>query len=118
MLNPYIPVLLAMIVCGIFLFSMLFFSIVLGPKRHSKVKDEPFECGSVPTGKAHERQNVKFYLVAIIFLLFDVEIAYIYPWAIQLQKLGWQAFWAMAAFLMILILGLAYEWKKGILDWS
>ncbi len=106
------------IVVGGFLATMLIASIAIGPRRYSEVKDDPFECGTIGAGSANERFSVKFYLVAMIFILFDIEIVFLYPWAVQAIKLGWYGFWVMMMFLTVLVIGLAYVWKRGVLDWS
>ena len=118
MLESYVPILITLLVSAGFVALMLFLSIVLGPKRYSEIKDEPFECGTIATGDASERLSVKFYLVAMIFILFDIEVVYMYPWALQLKGLGWYGFWAMSGFIMVLVVGLAYVWRRGVIDWS
>ena len=100
-----------------FVTAMLLASILLGPKRRSEVKDQPFECGTVGSGDPKDRFGARFFVVAMIFILFDIEIVYFYPWAVNLVKLGWSGFFAMMPFLALLTLGLVYEWKRGVLDW-
>lgn len=95
---------------------------VLGPKRLTRVKEEPFECGSVAVGSARGRFSVKFYLVALLFIVFDVESVFVYPWAAQLRQfkamgIGWFAFAEMMSFLLTVLVGLVYVWKKGALEW-
>ena len=104
---------------------MLFLSNVLGPRRPSQVKETPFECGSVPVGSAHERFGLKFYVVAILFIVFDVEAIFVYPWAVLLLPdaqgnagLGWPGYVTMGIFVATLLAGLVYLWKKGVLDWA
>lgn len=118
MLESYVPVLVALLVSAGFVVAMLLLSILLGPRSYSEIKDQPFECGTVATGDATERFSVKFYLVAMIFILFDIEVVYMFPWAIQLGSLGWYGFWSMFGFLTVLAVGLAYVWKRGVIDWS
>ena len=118
MIHTYIPILVLLILSAGFVISMLLISIVLGPRRHTEVKDDPFECGTIATGSAAERFSVKFYLVAMIFILFDVEIVFLYPWALQAVELGWYGFWAMLSFISLLALGLLYVWRRGLLDWT
>ena len=96
----------------------VFASNLLGPKRPTPEKSAPYECGVPPVGDARERQSVKFYLVAMIFLLFDIEIAFLYPWAIALRDLGWPGFVQLLSFFLILMVGYVYVWRKGILDWG
>jgi NADH-quinone oxidoreductase subunit A len=116
MLDTYSPLLVLMILVAGFLVTMLTLSAVLGPRRRSEVKDDPFECGTVGTGDVSGRHSVKFYLVAMTFIVFDVEVVFLYPWAVSLRELGMYGFLVGLPFILILALGLAYEWKKGILE--
>ncbi len=98
---------------------MLWLSNVLGPRRPSAVKETPFEFGSQPVSSARERFGVKFYTVAILFIVFDIEAVFVYPWAVLLADgLGWPGYVSMAIFVATLVAGLAYVWKKGVLDWA
>src|SRR5438093_2939445 len=90
---------------------------VLGPKTPAPGNEAPYECGMPPVGDARERQSVKFYLVAMIFLLFDIEIAFLYPWAMALRDLGWTGFVQVVLFMLLLLAGYVYVWRKGALDW-
>jgi NADH-quinone oxidoreductase subunit A len=90
---------------------------LLGPRKPSAIKAAPFESGSVPVGSARERFSVKFYMVALLFIVFDVEAVFIYPWAVLLQDLGWNAMISMLIFMSTLVVGLIYVWKKGALEW-
>ena len=114
----YFPLLLqcfiAMAVAG----GMLGASYLLGKRVRSRVKDMPYECGIVPTGDARERFSVKFYLVAMVFILFDIEAVFLYPWAVVFRELKLFAFVEMAVFLVLVLSGFFYIWKKGALDWS
>jgi NADH-quinone oxidoreductase subunit A len=98
-------------------FSVLL-SRAVGPKKPTPEKEAPYECGVPPVGDARERHSVRFYLVAMIFLLFDIEIAFLYPWAMALRDLGWAGFAQVVVFLAILLGGYVYVWKKGVLDWG
>lgn len=118
MINTYLPILILFLLAGGFVTLMLLLSVMLGPKRYSEIKDAPFECGTIGVGDPKDRVGVKFYLVAVIFILFDVEIVFLYPWAVQALALGWQGFAVMLSFLLVLVLGLAYIWKRGVLDWG
>jgi NADH-quinone oxidoreductase subunit A len=89
-----------------------------GPKRPTPKKNTPFESGIEPVGDAHRRFSVKFFLVALLFLVFDVEAVFIFPWAVLFRNLGWFGFIEMAIFLIILIIGLYYVWRKGALEWE
>jgi NADH-quinone oxidoreductase subunit A len=93
-------------------------SLLLGPKKPTPEKEAPYECGMPPVGDARERQSVKFYLVAMIFLLFDIEIAFLYPWAMALRHLGWAGFVQVLLFMLLLLAGYVYVWRKGALDWG
>ena len=93
-------------------------SNVLGPSHPTAEKSAPYECGMPPVGDARERQSVKFYLVAMIFLLFDIEVAFLYPWAMALRDLGWNGFLQVLLFMALLLVGYVYVWRKGALDWG
>src|SRR5881392_588512 len=108
-----------MIVLGVgFAAVMIGLSVLLGPKNPSPEKLAPYECGMPAVGDARERQSVKFYLVAMIFLLFDIEIAFLYPWAMALRDLGWNGFAQVLLFIALLLAGYVYVWRKGALDWG
>ena len=98
--------------------TMIGGSILLGPRNPTPEKLAPYECGMPAVGDARERQSVKFYLVAMIFLLFDIEIAFLYPWALALRDLGWPGFFQIVTFFLILLVGFVYVWRKGMLDWG
>jgi NADH-quinone oxidoreductase subunit A len=91
---------------------------LLGPRKPTPEKLAPYECGMPPVGDARERQSVKFYLVAMIFLLFDIEVAFLYPWAMALRDLGWGGFVQVVLFMLLLSSGYIYIWRKGALDWG
>src|SRR5689334_7390051 len=91
---------------------------LLGPRKPTPEKSAPYECGMPPVGDARERQSVKFYLVAMIFLLFDIEVAFLYPWAIAFRDLGRTGFWQIVTFFALLVTGYVYVWRKGAFDWS
>ena len=97
---------------------MIGLSLLLGPKNPTPEKLAPYECGMPAVGNARERHSVKFYLVAMIFLLFDIEIAFLYPWAVALRDLGWPGFVQLVTFFLILTVGYVYVWRKGVLDWG
>ena len=102
---------------GFALISVLL-SSVLGPRKPTPEKAAPYECGMPAVGDARERQSVKFYLVAMIFLLFDIEVAFLYPWAMALRDLGWNGFVQVVLFMLLLLAGYVYVWRKGALDWG
>ena len=93
-------------------------SSLLGPKKPTPEKAAPYECGMPAVGDARDRQSVKFYLVAMIFLLFDIEVAFLYPWAMALRDLGWVGFAQVVVFMFLLLSGYVYVWRKGALDWG
>ena len=123
-LQVYIPIVLVLVLAAGIGGAMVVLSNVLGPRRPSRVKQTPFECGSVPVGSAHDRFGVKFYVVAILFIVFDIEAIFLYPWAVLLLPsegypgLGWPGFVTMALFVATLLAGLVYVLKKGVLDWA
>ena len=91
---------------------------IFGPKKPTPEKLAPYECGMPPVGDARERHPVKFYLVAMIFLLFDIEVAFLYPFAMALRELRWFGFVQLVVFFAILLVGYVYVWRKGVLDWG
>ncbi|HOG28812.1 MAG TPA: NADH-quinone oxidoreductase subunit A [Vicinamibacterales bacterium] len=93
-------------------------SRALGPRHRTPEKDAPYECGMPPVGDARERHSVKFYLVAMIFLLFDIEVAFLYPWAMAIRDLRWVGFIQVLVFFLVLAAGYVYVWKKGAIDWN
>jgi NADH-quinone oxidoreductase subunit A len=97
---------------------MIGLSVLLGPRNPTPEKLAPYECGMPAVGDARERHSVKFYLVAMIFLLFDIEIAFLYPWALALRDLGWNGFLQVVLFLGLLLVGYLYVWRTGALDWD
>ena len=108
-----------MIVLGLlFAVPSVALSQFLGPRKPSPEKSAPYECGMPAVGDAHERMSVKFYLVAMIFLLFDIEVAFLYPWAMALRELGWPGFVQVVLFMTLLLAGYVYVWRKGALDWG
>jgi len=108
-----------MIVLGLlFAVPSVALSQFLGPRKPSPEKLAPYECGMPAVGNAHERMSVKFYLVAMIFLLFDIEVAFLYPWAMALRELGWPGFMQVVLFMALLLAGYVYVWRKGALDWG
>ena len=115
-MEQYVPVLIALILGGGAATFMVFASTLFGPKKHTAVKDEPFECGNPSSGTAWGRFSVKFYLVAILFIVFDVEVVFLYPWAVVFRQLGPFGFVEMLVFVLILAAGLVYIIKKGALE--
>jgi NADH-quinone oxidoreductase subunit A len=118
MLTSYTSVLVQMLIAGGFAVFALVATHLLGPKRKDPVKDDTYECGIDYTGNARTRFAIKFYLIAVLFVLFDIEVIFLYPWAINLRDLGWNGFWTMMVFLGVLSLALAFVWRKGALEWE
>ncbi len=121
-LTQYVPVLMLGVLAVVFSFGMLVMSVVLGQRgRRPPIKDTPYECGMVPVGEGTTRLSVKFYLVAMLFILFDIEVVFLYPWAVMyramLRENGGAILGAMVSFLGILFVGYLYAVKKGAFDW-
>ena len=91
---------------------------VLGPRARNRYKDEPFECGNIAPRAFSQRVSVKFYIVALLFVVFDMEAVFLFPWAVVFRQLGWPGFISMLTFVLILAVGLVYVWKRGALDWK
>jgi NADH-quinone oxidoreductase subunit A len=118
MLEQYFPILI-FIVVGLGLgLLMLSLGAMLAPHRPDPEKNSPYECGFEAFEDARMKFDVRYYLVAILFILFDLEIAFLFPWAVVLPDIGFEGFVAMMIFLLILIVGFVYEWKKGALEWE
>jgi len=120
MLHEYLPILLQIVVAILFAASALFVSVLVGKTgKRTPAKDTAYECGMIPQGEGHPRFSVKFYLVAMLFILFDLEIVFMYPWAVVYRDAIKQSsviFWSMLSFIMILMVGYVYALKKGALD--
>ena len=117
-LQAYFPLALVFGLAVVLALVLVGLASVLGPRRPSSVKLSPFECGSDPIGDARQRFGVRFYVIALLFVVFDIEAVFIYPWAVQVKELGWTGYATMAVFAGTLVAGLAYVWKKGALDWE
>ncbi len=123
MLADYLPILLQIVVAIGFAGSALLFSVILGKAgRRNTVKDTPYECGMLPESGGQPRFAVKFYLVAMLFILFDLEVVFMYPWAVVFRDFvavkGASIFWSMLSFVSILTVGYIYAIKKGVLNWK
>ena len=120
-LDAYFPILVFLCIAFGFAALLLGLSWLRGKRRPYKQKNAPYECGfdsfDTPEQNARRQFDVQFYLVAILFIIFDLEIAFLFPWAISLEAIGWPGFWSMMIFLSILTIGFVYEWRKGALDW-
>jgi NADH-quinone oxidoreductase subunit A len=121
-LDQYLPVLLFIVVgIGVGVAPQVLgwaFSKFLGFQKPDAAKVSPYECGFEAFEDARMKFDVRYYLVAILFILFDLEIAFLFPWAVALKEIGPVGFWSMMVFLAILVVGFVYEWKKGALDWE
>jgi NADH-quinone oxidoreductase subunit A len=117
-LANYLPILIFVCLGVLFGIVPLVAGAILRPKVPYPEKTSPYECGFEPFEQARLPFDVKFYLVAILFIIFDLETAFLFPWAVVLHKLGWFGIGAMAIFLGLLIIGFIYEWKKGALEWE
>jgi NADH-quinone oxidoreductase subunit A len=116
--DPYFSVLLMLVIGVGMAVAFVFLSQAIGPRKYDKVKYSVYECGVDPFTTASVRVSVKFYLIALLFILFDLESAFIYPWAVLFRQLGWFGFIEMGIFILILLAGLIYAWKKGALEWQ
>jgi len=114
----FIPILIMLGLGAGFAGGSVLLSQFLGPRKPTPEKQAPYECGMPAVGDARERQSVKFYLVAMIFLLFDIEVAFLYPWAIAFRDLGMAGFIQLITFFALLLTGYIYVWRKGAFDWS
>ena len=117
-LEQYLPVLLFILVGAGVGLGPLVIGYILGPNRPYEAKNSPYECGFEAFEDARMKFDVRYYLVAILFILFDLEIAFLFPWAVSLHEVGIPGFIAVLVFLAILVVGFAYEWKKGALTWD
>ena len=117
MLAEYTGAVLILAIATILALALLGIHLLVGPRRSFAEKDEPFECGERPIVSPHQRFSVKFYIVAMLFILFDVEAVFMYPWGALFTELGWFGFIEMTSFVAVLLGGLAYVWMKGALEW-
>ena len=118
MLQNYIPILIFIAVALVMGGVILAAGRVLGPHRPDSEKNSPYECGFEAFEDARMKFDVRYYLVAILFIIFDLEIAFLFPWAVALKEVGMVGFAAMMLFLVVLTVGFIYEWKKGALEWE
>ena len=118
MLAEYLPILLFLIVAGGIGLALLAIGRLLGPRNPNKEKSEAYECGFEAFEDAHLPFDVRYYLIAILFIIFDLEIAFLFPWAVVFKQIGIVALVEMAMFLALLLLGFVYCWKKGALEWE
>ena len=118
MLENYLPILIFLSVALVLGLLMLSIGFLFGKGTKSKAKLSPYECGFDPFEDARIPFDVRYYLVAILFIIFDLEIAFLFPWAVSLNKIGIAGVIAMAIFLLVLVIGFIYEWNKGALEWD
>ncbi|NJD92177.1 MAG: NADH-quinone oxidoreductase subunit A [Geobacter sp.] len=118
MLGAYLPIILLLVIAVCFGLGSVVFSSLIGQKKLSPVKLQPYECGCEPVGSAQERFSIKFYLIAMLFILFDIECVFLYPWAVLFKRLGVFGLMEMGVFVVILFVGYIYVWKKGALEWE
>ena len=118
MLANYFPILVFMLIALVFGGVLLLLGTLIGPTEPNTEKNSPYECGFEAFEDSRMKFDVRYYLVAILFIIFDLEIAFLFPWAVVLDTIGIEAFAAMGIFLGILLIGFIYEWKKGALEWE
>jgi NADH-quinone oxidoreductase subunit A len=116
--ETWFPVLVQIVIALGVAGAMIGFSAILGQRVRDSVKSSPYESGMKPVGNARERFSVKFYLVAMVFILFDIEAIFLYPWAVVYRKLGLFGFFEMLLFIVLVLCGYFYIWKKGVLNWA
>ncbi|WP_303721577.1 NADH-quinone oxidoreductase subunit A [Malonomonas rubra] len=118
MLENYLPILILIGIAFAFALGSVIFSGLIGVKKPSEVKLAPYECGMPLLSSVQERFSVKFYIIAMLFILFDIECVFLYPWAVMFKRLGIFGFVEMGVFILILLVGFIYVWKKGALEWE
>ena len=118
MLAGYVPILIFLVVALIVGVTMIALGFLIGPRRTAASKSAPYECGFEAFEDARMKFDVRYYLVAILFIIFDLEIVFFFPWALSLREVGETAYIVMAVFFAILVVGFIYEWKKGALEWE
>lgn len=114
----YLPIIITALVAGGFVVTTMYVTHILGPMRKGKVKGETFECGIESQGNARIPFSVKYFLAAILFVLFDVEVIFLYPWAVDFRSLGTAGFWEMISYMAVILIGFFYILKKGALKWD
>ena len=118
MLRSYLPILILMVVATAQAIGIIVLSQLASPIRPTPAKQSPYESGMTPLGNTRERFSVKFYMVAILFIVFDLETIFLVPWGVLMRQLGWGGFVAASIFVLVLTVGLVWEWKKGALRWD
>ncbi len=117
-MSEYLGILIVFAIAATIAGGFILLTSLLGPRKPSPVKDEPFECGEPVFMHPHGRFSVKFYILAMLFILFDIELVFLFPWAVVFRGLGWAGFGEMLLFLAVVVLGFVYAWKKGALEWE
>src|SRR5689334_2114827 len=117
-LLEYLPILLFIGIAGIIATALVVVPAIIAPKKPDPEKLSAYECGFNAFGDSRMKFDVRFYLVTLLFIIFDLEVAFLFPWAITLSKTGLYAFWSMMVFLGVLTIGFIYEWRKGALEWE
>jgi NADH-quinone oxidoreductase subunit A len=118
LLRGYLPILIFLIIAGGLATVILVASLVVARQKPDSEKLSPYECGFPPFADARNKFDVRFYLVAILFIIFDLEVAFLFPWAVSLAHIGLFGFFSMIVFLAVLTIGFIYEWRKGALEWE
>lgn len=118
MLENYLPVLVFILIGIAVGVGPILLGYLMGPTRPDPDKDSAYECGFDAFDDARMKFDVRFYLVAILFIIFDLEVAFLFPWAVVINAIGWFGFWSMMVFFGLLVVGFIYEWKKGALEWE
>jgi NADH-quinone oxidoreductase subunit A len=118
LVQVWFPVLVQTILALVIAVALVALSFALGKRVKNKIKDTPYECGIAPTGDARQRFSVKFYMVAMLFILFDIEAIFLYPWAVVYKQLKMFGFIEMLTFVVLILVGFFYIWQKGVLDWA
>lgn len=116
--SSYFPILIFLIIAGGIAVLMAFAPMIVARQKPDSEKVSPYECGFDTFGDARGKFDIRFYLVAILFIIFDLEVAFLFPWAVSLREVGMLGFWSMMGFLGVLTIGFIYEWKKGALEWE
>jgi NADH-quinone oxidoreductase subunit A len=117
-MRNYFPLLLMFAVVAVIVGTIILLSVLLGPKKRGKIKDAPFECGFQPFQLPTDRFYIRFYLIAMLFILFDIEVVFLFPWAVVFKSLSWSGFWSMLIFILVLGAGYVYAWRKGAFQWE
>ncbi len=118
MLENYLPILVLIGIAFAFALGVVIASRLIGPNKPNDIKLAPYECGMPLLSSAQDRFSIKFYIIAMLFILFDIEAVFLYPWAVMYKRLGIFGFVEMGVFIIILLVGFVYVWKKGALEWE